>query len=308
MKKFLINPLAAALMGVCLLTSPLTVRAQGAPEKQTPSPDTSTSQNATREKIDRALREEGKWYFSWGYSRQQYAPSDIHISQPSQGNDFTVHKAAASDFPSSVSDTLNSLVNFDFTNPQENVRIGKFMNPEKTFAIEFSLDHTKYNTDFGQTASVSGTINNQPAPGSMVLTPQNFTYALHNGLNHIMVNAVWLRHLRGPEQQPGDLQLISRAGAGILLPHADNRILGNENQVGPKNENICCFSKNDWWQVNGWTAGVEVGLRYRIYKSIYGELTQKFAYGALKGVPVYQGSADQTIWMSEQVFSLGFLF
>ena len=273
-----------------------TVLAQGAP------------QDSTKESFNRALKDEGKWYFSWGYSRQQYAPSDIHVSQPELGNDFTVHKAAASDFPGSVSDTLNSLVNFDFTNPQENIRIGKFMNPEKTFAIEFSLDHTKYNTDFGQTASVSGTINNQPAPGSMALTPQNFTYALHNGLNHVMVNAVWLKHLRGPEQQAGHLQLISRVGAGILLPHADNTIFGKENQVGPKNENICCFSSNDWWQLNGWTVGTEVGLRYLIYKSIYGELTQKFAYGALKGVPVYKGTADQTIWMSEQVFSLGFLF
>jgi hypothetical protein len=216
-----------------------TVLAQGAP------------QDSTKESFNRALKDEGKWYFSWGYSRQQYAPSDIHVSQPELGNDFTVHKAAASDFPGSVSDTLNSLVNFDFTNPQENIRIGKFMNPEKTFAIEFSLDHTKYNTDFGQTASVSGTINNQPAPGSMALTPQNFTYALHNGLNHVMVNAVWLKHLRGPEQQAGHLQLISRVGAGILLPHADNTIFGKENQVGPKNENICCFSSNDWWQLVG---------------------------------------------------------
>jgi len=275
------------------------VLAQGVPDAQPPS---------TKESFNRALKDEGNWYFSWGYSRQQYAPSDIHVSQSELGNDFTVRKAAASDFPSSVSDTLSSLVNLDFTNPQENVRIGKFMNAEKTFAIEFSLDHTKYNTDFGQTVAVGGTINNQPANSNMVLTPQNFTYALHNGLNHIMLNAVWLRHLRGPEQQAGDLQLISRVGAGILLPHADNKILGNENQVGPKNENICCFSSNDWWQVNGWTAGAEVGLRYRIYKSIYGELTQKFAYGALKGVPVYKGTADQTIWMSEQVFSLGFLF
>jgi hypothetical protein len=53
---------------------------------------------------------------------------------------------------------------------------------------------------------------------------------------------------------------------------------------------------------------VEVGVRYTIYKTIFLELTQKFAYGALKGVPVYQGSADQTIWMSEQVLSTGFLF
>jgi hypothetical protein len=141
-----------------------------------------------------------------------------------------------------------------------------------------------------------------------VLTRQDFFYALHNGLNHIMINGVWLRHLRGPEKQSGHLQLISRAGAGILLPHADNTIFGIENEVGPKNTNVCCTARNDWWQVNGWTAGVEVGLRYAATKSIYLEVTQKVAYGALRRVPVYKGSADQTLWMSEQVLSTGFLF
>jgi len=51
-----------------------------------------------------------------------------------------------------------------------------------------------------------------------------------------------------------------------------------------------------------------VGLRYRLYKSMYAELTQKIAYGVLNRVPVYQGSADQSIWMSEQVLSVGSLF
>jgi hypothetical protein len=284
------------------------VLAQGSPEVRSAIPANVTAQNAAKGNIDRALSEENNWYFSWGYSRQQYAPSDIHVSQPDLGNDFTVHQAAASDFPSSPSDTVNSLFNLDFTNPQENVRVGKFMNPEKTFAIEFSLDHSKYNTDFGQSVSVTGTKGGQPVNGNMVLDKQNFNYALHNGLNHLMVNAVWLKHLAGPVQKPGDLQLISRVGAGILLPHADNTIFGKENQVGPKNENVCCFSSNDWWQINGWTAGVEVGVRYTVYKSIYLELTQKIAYGSLRSVPVYQGTADQTIWMSEQVLSTGFLF
>lgn len=257
--------------------------------------------------FDRALNAKNNWYFSWGYSRQQYAPSDIHVSQPGLGNDFTVHKAAATDFPSSVEDTIKSTLRLELTDPQENVRIGKFLNDEKTFAIELSIDHTKYNTNLNQTASVTGTVNNVPVNGSQVLSDQYFNYALHNGLNHIMVNAVWLKHLAGPVHQPGDLQLISRVGAGILLPHAENTIFGNQNQVGPKNQNICC-SSGDWWQINGWTAGVEVGVRYTVYKSIYLELTQKFAYGALRSVPVYQGTADQTIWMSEQVLSTGFLF
>lgn len=264
---------------------------------------------SSQDKMDRALREDGNWYFSWGYSRQQYAPSDIHVSQPSLGNDFTVHKAAGSDFPTSPLETIQSLITLDFTRPQENIRIGKFMNPEKSFALEFSLDHSKYNTDINQIARISGTINNRPYDANRVLDVDNFKYALHNGLNHVMANAVWLRHMSGPEQQPGHLQMISRVGAGILLPHADNTIFGNENDVGPKNENICCSSgSKDWWQLNGWTAGVEVGVRYRVYKTVYLELTQKFAYGALKGVPVYKGTADQNIWMSEQVFSAGFLF
>ena len=270
--------------------------------------DSAQPQTSAEASIAKSLNKENNWYFSWGYSRQQYAPSDIHISQPSLGNDFTVHQAAASDFPASVSDTIKSLVELELTGPQENVRIGKFMNAEKTFAIEFSLDHSKYNTDMNQTVRVSGTKAGLPYNQNLTLTEQDFYYALHNGLNHVMINAVWLQHLYGPENKAGDLQLISRAGAGILLPHADNVIFGNANQVGPKNQNICCTSSKDWWQLNGWTAGVEVGLRYRVYKSIYLELTSKLAYGALRGVPVYQGTADQNIWMSEQVLSTGFLF
>lgn len=264
--------------------------------------------SAVSTQFERSVNPEGNWYFSWGYSRQQYAPSDIHVSQPELGNDFTVHKAKASDFPSSIGDSIKSLFELNFTDPQENLRIGKFMNPEKTFAIEFSLDHSKYNVDMGQTVDVSGTVNNQPAPGNITVNDQNFNYALHNGLNHLMINAVWLHHLAGPENKAGDLQLISRVGAGILLPHADNTIFGNPNEVGPKNDNVCCFNRNDWWQINGWTTGVEVGFRYRVYKSIFVELTSKIAYGELRRVPVYRGSADQKIWMSEQILSAGFLF
>jgi opacity protein-like surface antigen len=299
------TPFATRLLVAAALVAVSATAALAQSNAQTSAAGSEASAKAA---FDKALSDEGNWYFSWGYSRQQYAPSDIHVSQPTLGNDFTVHQAAAGDFPSSPSDTIKSLFELDFTNPQENVRVGKFLNADKTFAVEFSLDHSKYNTNLGQTAQVTGTVAGAPVNSNQVLDSQYFNYALHNGLNHLMVNAVWLHHLAGPEHKAGDLQLISRAGAGILLPHADNTIQGNQNQVGPKNQNICCFASNDWWQVNGWTAGVEVGVRYRVYKSIFLELTQKIAYGALHGVPVYQGTADQTIWMSEQVLSAGFLF
>jgi len=292
------------LMGAVLATSPLAA----AFGQDGPVPSAPGAAAVPQANFDRALRKDGNWYFSWGYSRQQYAPTDIHVSQPDIGSDFVVRNARASDFPSSPEDTLTSLFNLDLTNPQNNVRIGKFLNLEKTFAVELSIDHSKYNVDLGQTVTIDGTVKNVAYNKDVVLTADNFNYTLHNGLNHVMVNAVWLRHLRGPENQPGDLQLISRVGAGLLIPHADNTIFGNANEVGPKNTNVCCFSSTDWWQINGWTAGVEVGLRYRVYKALYVELTAKGAYGVLRGVPVYKGTADQVIWMSEQVLSTGFLF
>lgn len=282
--------------------------AQQAPEQAADASSTGTVVDQPTVNLDKALKDEGKWYFSWGYSRQQYAPSDIHVSQPAQGNDFTLHQVSASDYPGTVSEAVNALFKLDFTSPQENVRVGYFLNPEKTFAIEFNYDHSKYNTDAGQSVRVSGTVNNAPATTPMVLGLPVFDYGLHNGFNHLMVNAVWFHHLHGPKQEPGELQLISRLGGGILLPHADNTIFGNHNEVGPKGERVCCFDSHDWWQVNGWTAGAEVGVRYRVYKNIYVEATQKFAYGVLRGVPVYQGTADHSVWMSEQVVSTGFLF
>lgn len=285
----------------------LTSFAQGDPVASAVSATGAAPRTDAAVNFDSALGPHNNWYFSWGYSRQQYAPSDIHVSQPALGNDFTVHQAAATDFPTGIRDTVRDLFDLNFTSPQENLRLGKFLNPEQTFAIELSIDHSKYNTNLDQNALVTGTIANAPVNGNQVLSDQYFNYALHNGLNHIMVNAVWLHHLAGPVKKPGDVELISRVGAGILLPHAENTIFGQQNQVGPKNENICC-SSGDWWQVNGWTAGVEVGVRYTVYKTIYLELTQKVAYGVLRNVPVYQGTADQTLWMSEQVLSTGFRF
>jgi hypothetical protein len=67
---------------------------------------------------------------------------------------------------------------------------------------------------------------------------------------------------RDPQQQPGHLQSISRAGAGILLPHAENTIFGNQKIRWAPRVKKSAAAASDWWQVNGWTAGVEVGVRY----------------------------------------------
>ena len=47
-----------------------TVRAQQTPDKAAEGPAAGVTSDAPAARFDRALNDEGKWYFSWGYSRQ----------------------------------------------------------------------------------------------------------------------------------------------------------------------------------------------------------------------------------------------
>ena len=104
--------LAAALSVLCAQV----VFAQNATEAPAASQADAAPSKEVKASFDRALNAENNWYFSWGFSRQQYAPSDIHVSQPGLGNDFTVHQAAASDFPANFQDTISSTLKLELTN------------------------------------------------------------------------------------------------------------------------------------------------------------------------------------------------
>jgi len=52
---------------------------------------------------------DGEWYFSWGYNKEYWAPTDIHVSQASLGNNFTIHGVQGADefsFPEIFSPSL----------------------------------------------------------------------------------------------------------------------------------------------------------------------------------------------------------
>lgn len=270
------------------------------------TPNSATPEVKNEEKVQTQTPKEIKssnktWYFSWGYNREHWGNSDIHVKQPGLGNDFVVHDVEATDYP-------GVLLSKDFTVPQFNIRVGHFINEDHTLAVEFSLDHTKYNNLIGQNAHITGTINNQAVDYNQVLTTNYFYYVLHNGANHIMVNIAKILPLVGENEQTMSFSGIGRAGVGFLFPHSDNTIRGDKNSVGEKKLSNCCGFNHGWWQVNGWTAGVELGGRFMFYRPMYLEATVKEAYGKLYNVPVYLGTADQSLWMTEGVLSLGFLY
>lgn len=244
------------------------------------------------------------WYFSWGYNKDYWSNSDIHISQPGLRSDFVVNNVAASDDPG----WTNGLFNTDLMSPQYNIRLGRYLNKAQTWAVELNFDHTKYNTNYNQIVYVNGVVNGAPYAGNYALTKDYFSYMLHNGFNNLMLNVVRRKEFAHIPKTNMKLYGIAKVGAGVLLPHPMNTIMGNTVNVGPKAWGNYFGARNGWWQLGGWTTGVELGLQLSLYKTIYAEITNKEAYNSLSDIQVYQGRADQTVWLNETIFSLGTAF
>lgn len=263
------------------------------------SEDAPASANASS--TDNNQNNSTEWYFSWGYSRNYWAPTDIHVSQPSLGNDFTVHRVKAIDFPQWDTGIFNKGI----TTPQWNLRLGRFFGSERTYAIELNIDHSKYSTVENQTAHITGTIDNKSVDFDQELTADYFRYWLHNGANHIMLNLVHRTALLGELNQNYSLSGLLKAGFGIMLPHVSNTILGQNNDVGTKDFKHMVGIHSGWWQLKGWTVGVEAAARWIPIMPVYLEFSWKAAYSSLKGSPVYEGTADHSLFMNEIVASLG---
>ena len=104
-----------------------------------------------------ATEAHAEWYASWGYSREWWSASDIHVSQPALGSDFTVHHARGVDDPG----WNDGLLNQGLTDPQYNFRVGTFFAGTPDWGLELNFDHSKYTVVEGQTALITGRINGQ---------------------------------------------------------------------------------------------------------------------------------------------------
>lgn len=245
---------------------------------------------------------DGEWYFSYGTNKEYWAPTDIHVSQPGQGNDFTIYGVHGHDDGLGFSDIADG----NLFAPQYNLRVGRFVT--QNFGIEISLDHTKYQNDFGTYNLIQGQKGGAPINGYNQLNSTTFYEELHNGANHLMINGVYRLPLIGKTNETFSLAAIGKAGVGIMLPHTSDTIFDNSVDVGDKTLSNSIGLHNGWWQLNGWTTGVEGGFRFVVWKPVYIEVTDKLAYAYLADLPAYQGTISESLLMNEVIFSLGFTY
>ena len=233
----------------------------------------------------------GEFYFSWGYNKEWYTNSDVHVKQPSLNNDYRLVNIQSKDHPG----WDEGLFSKELTIPQYNYRFGYFFNKEKGYAFEINFDHTKHIIVDGQMAKVKGTLAGRTIDTVVNFSASNgFVYYLNNGANFLLFNFV--KRWKGYESPNSNFKIdyLGKAGIGPLVPHVENILFGKANESG--------------FQIGGWNTGIEAGARATFAKHTYLEFTNKLDYARYSNLKVYEGRASQAFGTYELILSLGYTF
>ncbi|MBS1915081.1 MAG: hypothetical protein JST87_02325 [Bacteroidetes bacterium] len=271
-----INNCIALVLVSCVAFAPLFVHAQQKPKKR-----------------------KHELYASWGYNTEWYTHSNIHISQPSLGNDFTFENVKAHDHRGWDGQFFTKALSI----PQYNYRVGYVFNEKKGLAFEINFDHTKYIFADNQMVHIKGTVNNKSFDGNVLFkendnagpTDSSSYYFLNNGANFLLFNIVKRWHLLANRKETIQIDGLAKFGIGPLIPHVQDKFFNQ-----PEN--------NPHFQLGGWNTGIEGALRATFFKYVYLEYTNKLDYARYSGLRIYEGKAKQAFGTYEMILNLGLTF
>ena len=239
----------------------------------------------------------GEFYFSWGYNTEWYTHSNVHISQPGLGNDYTFKNITGHDHPGWNEQFFTKALSI----PQYNYRIGYIFNKKKGLGFEINFDHTKFIFGDDQWVHIKGTIDNKAYDGRVLFRDNgaggdsSSYYYLNNGANFLLFNIVKRWHLLANKKQTILIDGFGKAGIGPVVPHVENKFFGQ-----PGND--------PHFQVGGWNVGVEGAIRATFFKYLYLEYTNKLDYARYSGLKIYMGNAKQAFGTYEMILNLGLSF
>lgn len=239
----------------------------------------------------------GEFYFSWGYNTEWYTHSNVRVSQPSLGNDFTFVGISGHDHKGWDYGIFNQPISI----PQYNYRVGYIFNKQKGWGVEINFDHTKFIFDDNQFTRVKGKIENKSFDGQILFADRvagsdsSSHYYLNNGANFLLFNIVKRWPIFINKKGTFRIDGLGKFGIGPLIPHVQNKFFEQP-------ENAPHF------QVGGWNIGVEGALRATFFKYIYVEYTNKLDYARYSGLKIYQGTSKQAFGTYELILNLGLSF
>jgi hypothetical protein len=226
-------------------------------------------------------------YISWGYNKEWYTHSSLHVSQPSLGNDYTMEHVKAHDHPGWNEGLFTEALSI----PQYNYRLGFLLDEERGWGFEVNFDHTKYIIS-DQDVHIKGRMNNQPVDQTIAFNEANgFYYYLNNGANFLLFNVTKRWHLWKTHDEKIKVDAYGKFGVGPVIPHTQNELFGKANHSG--------------FQFGGWNTGTEWVVRTTFFRAFYLEYSNKLDYARYSGINIYEGKGHQAFGTYEMILSLG---
>lgn len=226
-------------------------------------------------------------YASWGYNKEWYTHSTIHVSQPKLGNDYDFVHVKAHDHPGWDEGLFSKALSI----PQYNYRLGFLLDEERGWGFEINFDHTKY-IFADQNVKLKGTLYGRPADTTIAFNEANgFYYYLNNGANFLLFNVTKKWHLLKTRNEKVKVDFFGKFGVGPVIPHTQNSLFGQANHQG--------------FQLGGWNTGAEGSLRATFFRNVYLEYSSKVDYARYSGLNLYEGKAHQAFGTYEMILSLG---
>lgn len=229
--------------------------------------------------------QKGQVYLSWGYNKEWYTQSNIHVRQESLGNDYVFRNVIGKDKPGW---NEKSIFKQPISIPQYNYRLGYWFKDD--WAIEINFDHTKYQVEQQQLLHLEGKMNFLPVDSYMI-NRGNLKWQLNNGANFFLFNLVHRYQIPRLRYKNFNTSLLLKGGIGFMTPHVENTILGQSNNKG--------------FQFGGWDIGVEAALRFTFFRYAYLEFCNKAVYARYSNLKIYEGKARQAFGCYEMIANIG---
>ena len=233
----------------------------------------------------------GEFYFSWGYNKEWYTHSTVHVIQPGIGNDYKLEDVKAHDHIG----WDEGLFKIALTIPQYNYRLGYIFDKEHGWGWEINFDHTKYIIADQNGTHIVGTLNNRHVDSTIAFNKANgFFWWLNNGANFLLFNVTKRWHFYQSPTSKVKIDLFAKGGIGPLIPHVQNELFGQYN--------------DPHFQVGGWNIGTEGDIRATFFKNVYLEYGNKLDFASYSGLRLATGTARQSFGTYEMILSLGVTF
>lgn len=204
----------------------------------------------------------GRLYFAFGYNKNYFSTSDIHVHDESGDYNFTLYDMKAKDRPH-----FNELFKVALSIPQYGYRLGYWM-PNGKWGIELKFDHAKYVQVKDQTLRLRGNINGTFYDKDTLVDGNFLQFEHTDGANFLMLNGMY-RHDFFVSKRVR-LAAVGKFGAGIVIPRSDVTLFGQR--------------WNHNFHVAGQIVGAEVGLRAEFFGFFFIEPSIKGAYANFANV------------------------